>query len=196
MKSFKDYLAESKKTYPFKIRVAGDLPESFESKLKEQLAGAGVLSFEKTGKTPIQTQPMEFPELKNCEVHMYEVTCEYPITTPEVTEGVKALGLDEAHFKVRNSNDHAEDDVAEFSIEPSGKSLLEDPLYSEATKVKAKNYFGDDFNKGFLKDLEKTAKQRKKDGPSEYKLPKTKTDKAGSTGPMTKVSNPDPRKGK
>jgi hypothetical protein len=53
-------------------------------------------------------------------------------------------------------------------------------------KIKGKDYFGDDFNRGFLKDLEKSAKQRKKDqdGPTEYKLPKAKTDKAGLKSAM------------
>ena len=37
MKTFKEYLAESKKVYPFKIKVAGDLPGGFEAKLKQQL---------------------------------------------------------------------------------------------------------------------------------------------------------------
>jgi hypothetical protein len=48
-------------------------------------------------------------------------------------------------------------------------------------KIKHKDYFGDDFNKGFLKDLSKTAKQRTKDGfAAEYKMPKQKTDKVGA----------------
>jgi hypothetical protein len=35
MKTFKEYLTESKKVYNFKIKVAGDLPEDFEKNLKE-----------------------------------------------------------------------------------------------------------------------------------------------------------------
>ena len=36
MKTFREYLAESKKTYPFKVRVAGDLPENFEKNRSEE----------------------------------------------------------------------------------------------------------------------------------------------------------------
>ena len=65
--------------------------------------------------------------------------------------------------------------------EPSGKALLADSNYKETTNAKHKDYFGDDFNKGFLKDLDKVAKARKKEGvQTEYKLPKAKTDKAGA----------------
>ena len=34
MKSFKELLQESQKTYKFKVRVAGELPEGFEDSLK------------------------------------------------------------------------------------------------------------------------------------------------------------------
>ena len=66
-------------------------------------------------------------------------------------------------------------------MEPSGKALLADGEYKEADKIKQKDYFGAEFNKGFLKDLAKTAKQQKKEnGQGEYKLPKTKQNKEGA----------------
>jgi hypothetical protein len=124
--------------------------------------------------------------MKNCEVTVFEVICEYPITGPEITNDVKALGLDEACFRVRGGSEPTEADQVLLDNEPSGESLLLDSNYKENTNVKHKDYFGDDFNKGFLKDLEKTAKQRKKDqtGPTEYKLPKGKTDKLGLKSAM------------
>jgi hypothetical protein len=64
-------------------------------------------------------------------------------------------------------------------------ALLGDSTYKEATNAKHKDYFGDDFNKGFLKDLAKAAKERnKEDGKGEYKLPKAKNDKAGTKSAM------------
>jgi dissimilatory sulfite reductase (desulfoviridin) alpha/beta subunit len=35
MKSFKDYLTESKKTYDFKVKIAGDCPKDCVKKIKE-----------------------------------------------------------------------------------------------------------------------------------------------------------------
>ncbi len=35
MKTFKEYLTENKKAYPFRIKVAGELPEGFAKKVKE-----------------------------------------------------------------------------------------------------------------------------------------------------------------
>jgi hypothetical protein len=176
MKTFKEYLAESKKSYSFKIKVAGVLPEDFQSNLKTSLERCKVMKMEKISTTPIQAVPMDFPTMKNCEVHVFEVACEYPITSPEIISDVKLLGLDEACFRVRGSD---EADQSENEILNSD-GLLTDSQYKEGTNVKHKDFFGDDFNKSFLKDLSKVAKQQKKDnGQSEYKLPKVKTDKTG-----------------
>jgi ABC-type phosphate/phosphonate transport system substrate-binding protein len=37
MKPFTEYLAESKKIYNFKVKVAGELPEAFQENLKTAL---------------------------------------------------------------------------------------------------------------------------------------------------------------
>lgn len=181
LKTFKEYLSESKKAYPFRLKVAGELPENFEKELKEKLGAVNPTVIEKS-KTPIQSKPLDFPDLENMEVHTFEVICEYPITTPELTEYIKCH-VPESRFRLRNGADPTEMERSEFSTEPSGESVLEVPEYND--KIKAKDYFGDDFNKGFLKDLAKTAKERmKEEGKGEYKLPKAKQDKAGVKSAM------------
>lgn len=181
MKTFKEYLAESKKTYSFKVKVAGDLPENFQDSLKTQLERCKVLTFEKVTTTPIQKLPLDFPGHENKEVTVFEVITEYPITAPEVSVMVKESGVDEDCFRVRGSGEPSEVEQVLADNEKSGEALLNDSQYKEAGSVKHKDYFGDDFNKGFLKDLAKAAKQRQTDGVcTEYKMPKAKTDKAGA----------------
>ena len=84
MKSLKDYLTESKKTWTFKVKVAGDLPEKFESTLKTVLAKWDISLGEKTI-TPVQKLPLDFPQLENKEVHIFEIIANYPVTAPEIT---------------------------------------------------------------------------------------------------------------
>jgi hypothetical protein len=107
------------------------------------------------------------------------------------------MGIDEDCFRVRGSSEPTEVDQVLLDNEPSGEAMLDkQDMDKGAGKIKHKDYFGDDFNKGFLKDLSKTAKQRTKDGfAAEYKIPKQKTDKAGSMSPMSNAGKPDPRKG-
>lgn len=181
MKTLKEYLAESKKVYSFKIKVAGELPESFQESLKTSLDRCKVMKMEKMSTTPIQALPLDFPTMKNVEVHVFEVICEYPITAPEIAADLKSMGLTEECFRVRGSGEPSEIEQVLADNEPSGEALLNDSSYSTKTDAKHKDYFGDDFNRTFLKDLEKSAKQKKKEqtGPVEYKLPKAKADKAG-----------------
>ena len=179
MKTFKEYLAESKKMYTFRLKVAGELPENFVNDLKDCIGKANPTIIEKS-KTPIQATPLDFPELSNMEVHTFEVICEYPITAPEISQHVKWY-IPESNFRVRNGSDTGDVEHNTVDMTPSGEALLDDAQYKEAGKVKVKDYFGDDFNKGFLKDLAKTAKERKKEnGQGEYKLPKQKQDKEGA----------------
>jgi hypothetical protein len=117
---------------------------------------------------------------------VFEVICEYPVTSPELSVEIKNMGLDEACYRVRGSNEPTEQEQILANAELTGEALLdENDLDAANTKIKHKDYFGDEFNKGFLKDLSKAAKDRKKDGvQTEYKLPKAKTDKAGAKSAM------------
>jgi hypothetical protein len=182
MKTFKEYLTESKKVYNFKVKVAGELPEKFQEGLTARLGRCGVMSVKKLTSTPIQESPLDFPELTNMEVTVFEVICEYPVTSPEISVEIKNMGLDENCYRVRGANEPTEQEQVLAAAEPTGEALLDEiDLEKGNTKVKHKDYFGDEFNKGFLKDLSKTAKQQKKEsGQGEYKLPKTKQDKVGA----------------
>ncbi len=187
MKNFKEYLAESKKVYGFKVKVAGEIPENFETQLKERLEKCKVITFEKLTTTPVQMVPLDFPNLSNKEVTIYNVVLEYPITSPEIVAEVKSLGMPEECFRVRGSEEPSEADQLSLDDKPSKEALLTDGQYKEAESVKHKDYFGDEFNKSFLKDLQKAAKEKSKESGSAKgkpdvlgSAPKVKQDKAGA----------------
>jgi hypothetical protein len=191
MKNFKEYLLESKKVYAFKIKVAGELPENFKEDLKTRLTRCSIKTFEETGRTPIQSLPLDFPEMTNAEVTMFDVVFEYPVTSPEIEKELTEMQLNPASFRVRGLGEPTEVEQVQSLEEPSGKALLADSNYSEAAKIKHKDFFGDEFNRGFLKDLEKLSKERKKElGQGKNKpdvlgtAPKSKQDKAGAKSAM------------
>ena len=68
MSTFTQYLAESSKSYDFKIKVAGQLPDDFASKMETALAKFEVAKMSAGKKTPIMTMPLDFPHLSNEEV--------------------------------------------------------------------------------------------------------------------------------
>jgi len=184
MKTFKEYLTESQKTWSFKIKVAGPLPENFESTVKERLEKFGVAKFEKAAQTPIQKNAVDFPQLSNVEVTVFEVETNYPTTPPEIHTIVKGSNLiKEEYVLVR----YATEELAALDVEPTSKALLSDSNYSEQEKIKHKDYFGDEYNNSFLKDLSKAAKARKKELGQDKGKPdvlgsalKNKQDKSGA----------------
>lgn len=191
MKTFKEYLAESKKLYGFKIKVAGEVPEKFSENLKQRLDRCGVNTLDETVKTPVQRLPIDFPELKNVPVTVFSVICEYPITSPEIESELKEMGMDPCCFRVRGAGEPTEVEQEQMLADPSGKALLQDTDYSEMAAVEYKNYFGDDFNASFLQDLAKTAKERNKELGHDSSdpdvlgsAPKVDTDKAGAKSAM------------
>ena len=110
MRSFKELLTESKKTYEFKIGVAGPLPEGFEDSMETSLKKFKVLNMSSGKKTPIQERPLDFPQLQNMEVTYFEAEVEYPTTSQVLQEYVgKCCGIDQAYIIVRNANDPREE---------------------------------------------------------------------------------------
>jgi len=85
MRSFKEILTESTKTYEFKIGVAGDLPEGFESAMKTALEKYKPVSVSAGKRTPITERPLDFPQLQNVNVTYFEAELFYP-TTPQVMQ--------------------------------------------------------------------------------------------------------------
>lgn len=178
MKSFKEHLTESKKQYDFRIKIAGDFTTEQESTLKKALDRYQVSSWKKSGKTPIQELPLDFPQVRNCEVNIYEVTFDYPTTQFELTEYIASnCGINKSHLAVRRPGEpseeyqHVEDNKREGA-------LLTDPDYKEAGSPKFEDYYGDKYNSGFVKELNDLLKLQRKErgeeipnaGGGEFKL--------------------------
>jgi hypothetical protein len=109
MRSFVEILNESKKTYPFKIGVAGELPEGFEDRLETALQKYSVAKMTSGKKTPIQERPLDFPQLQNMEVTYYEVEVNYPTTVQVLQEYLgNVCMVPQSHIIVRNPNEPQE----------------------------------------------------------------------------------------
>lgn len=113
MKSFKEFLTESQKTYKFKIRVAGELPEGFEPRLKTNMEKFEVVSMGAAKRAPITERPLDFPQLQNVEVTTYEVEVKYP-TTSHILEQylVQNCVIPHSHITVRGEFDPIEEQQA------------------------------------------------------------------------------------
>ncbi len=151
MKTFRELLAESTKTYAVRVKIAGDLPEAFEKKLKDYMTKYEVVEFKKVGSTPVQEHPHEFPRINNKEVAIFDVETQYPISFAQL-EGVLAeqFGLSRDHIRVKHPADVTEimpDDEGEY------ESKLMDNEYKDAPKTEPT--YGDEYNMSLFKELMK-----------------------------------------
>ena len=161
MRSFKEYLSESIKTYDFRIKIAGGCTKEREEQLRGLLNRFSIAEFKKVGTTPIQDLPLDFPKLRNMEVSIYEVALSYPTTTFELTEYISSgLKMTNENLVVRKPGEPLE----EYQ-EPQEKregALLNDSTYSEQPKIDSTEYYGEKYNTAFLKSLNADAEARRK----------------------------------
>ena len=176
MKTIKEYLAESKKTYPFKIGIAGDLPDELDSKLRTALEKYSIAEFKKTKTTPIQERPLDFPQLTNTSVTFYEVSLHYP-TTEAILEEYLGSYCDVArnHIIVRNPNT-----PAELQKEVKEPDVYEPLLTKEHTDAaSAQGDVGQARIMDLLKELETARKDRADSGfKSEVSKPEPQNTKS------------------
>lgn len=101
--TFDKFLTEAKKVYPFKIGIAGELPEGCEDMLKTCLEKYGVNNITSGKKTPIQERPLDFPQLQNMEVTYFETELNYPTTSQVLQEYLgQCCNIDQSYIVVRN----------------------------------------------------------------------------------------------
>lgn len=152
MKSFKEYLTESKKVYEFKIKIADDVEKASE-KIKQALSKYNVESCSAGKRAPIQETVADFPEHKNVSVTTYDVTTAYPANSAQVRAAVaEALGLTETCVKVRTPGEEKELELNHANDEKSGEALLEKDYPAEDNQ----NIVGDKHVMSLLKELSKT----------------------------------------
>ena len=100
MKSFKEYLTESKKIYEFKVKVIGECPSDCSKQLKSALSQFKVSSVSAGKRTPIQQNHSDFPEHKNIEMTVFDIATDYPVTSHQVRDLV-AVGLGKSLSEVK-----------------------------------------------------------------------------------------------
>ena len=80
MKNFQQYLAESERTYNYRIKIVGDVAPDFIKQLSERLSQFDVVKISKPKTTPVQLKPADFPKHSNDSVTSMDVEFRYPAT--------------------------------------------------------------------------------------------------------------------
>jgi hypothetical protein len=166
MKRFMDYLIESieEKKYAFKIKLAGDLPEHCEDVLESALQQFQVSKFAKGKTTPIQATLLDFPNVKNASMTVFEVELDYPTTSAVLSELIaNTTGMNRDSIRVRTPLEEENFEVETANIEEKNAKPL---LTQDYEKSNSQNLSGEKYISSFLKDL---AKARKDTEPTQVK---------------------------
>ena len=193
MSTFKHYLTESTKSYDYKIKVAG-APKDIDKTRLETALQKFELSKMSAGKTtPIQKLPLDFPQLSNESVTIFDVTTNYPASVREMKEYIADyMNISPARVVVRKPNEPSEEYQEQMEVAKTSeyKNKLQDIEYKDAPKVNAEDFHSSKANMSLLKELLKD-REDKKDQPKEKENISTKEDEAAPS-PLTKSTNPHP----
>jgi hypothetical protein len=166
MKRFIDYLVESvaEKKYAFKIKLAGELPEHCEDVLESALQQFQVSKFAKGKTTPIQANLIDFPNVKNAPMTVFEVELDYPTTSTVLAELIaNSTGIHRDSIRVRTP---LEEENMELETQELDEKSSKPLLTQDYEKSSVQDLVGEKYVSNFLKDL---AKARKETEPTQVK---------------------------
>ena len=148
MKRFVQYLVENVKTYEYRIKIAGTIGDQCSTRIERHLERYAVESYSKPKTTPIQEHPMGFPvTISNSEVTIIDVETAYPASIAEIKSIVaNCSGRPLDHVVIETDLEPVETEDKEY------KTLLG----NEYDKDKQPQVYGDEYNKGLIKDLLKS----------------------------------------
>src|SRR5210317_1745343 len=154
MSTFTQYLAESTKSYDYKIKIVGASKDIDKNALETALQKFDLANMSAGKTTPIMTQPLDFPMLSNEQVTIFDVTTNYPTTSREMKEYLSdIMRIPATHIVVRKPNEPTEQYQADMQIKSEYMNTLHDIEYKDAPKVNAEDLHSTKANMGLLKEL-------------------------------------------
>lgn len=165
-KLFKDYLLEeAAKEYGYKIKFAvDDLSEEQKDALEAALAKYDVQSVGAFKNTPIQSHPLDFPNVRNSKVFSAEFVLGYPTTVDNLRVYLSdKVGINQQQIAVYNAHDprdaYNDEGVAIRDNFEDRKAEYETALGNDYP-VEDKPAYGKEYNDEFLADLKKKRDER------------------------------------
>ena len=140
MKSFAQYLVETRQTFDYRIKILGDVDAELINGLEEKLQQFDVVSMTEPKSTPIQKTLPDFPDAKNDSVTFMDVTFNYPATPPQITQMAELLGMNPNHIIIQTKEyaDSVEEERKGYDEQPDpvlGTEEGEQPENAESKKA-------------------------------------------------------------
>jgi hypothetical protein len=191
MKKFQEYLAESQRTYNYRIKIVGDVAPDFVKMLEEKLKQFDPVKIGKPKTTPVQLKPADFPAHSNDSVTSMDCEFRYPAIEPQIKQIAQLLFLDPNRIIMLTTPHEDGLDSERKKIEDQNKDLLTDtdfPAPDSEQKALSKDYSAPYDEHAVLKNA-----YRSKFEVAGGKTPPAQTTNdlpMGNSSPMTKVKRP------
>jgi hypothetical protein len=141
MKNFQQYLAESERTYNYRIKIVGEVAPDFVKQLEEKLAQFDIVKISKPKTTPVQLKPADFPKHSNDSVTSMDVEFRYPAIEPQIKQIAQLLMMDPNRIIMLTTPHEEGMDTERERVEVENKNLLNDTDFPadtvEQTALKA-----------------------------------------------------------
>lgn len=159
MKPFAKYLAESERTYNYRIKVVGDVPAGFFKALKEKLSQFDIVKMSDAKTTPVRKVIPDFPAFPNQPMNIADVEFRYPAVEPQIKQLAQLLGLDPNRIIMATVPYEDSLDDENQKIEDQNKDLLDNPEYPKddaQQRALKKDYATGPYDHAVLKNAYKT----------------------------------------
>jgi len=155
MKKFHQYLAESERTYDYRIKILGDVPPTFIKDLEQKLEQFDIVRMSGKKTTPVQRLLKDFPEAENDMVTSVDVSFRYPAIEPQIQQLAQLLGFSPNRIRLLTQSYVDSMDKEISDINTQNKDLIADTDYpapdAKQQELK-KDYSGDPYKHAVLQN--------------------------------------------
>jgi len=131
MKNFKEYLAESERTYNYRIKIVGDVTSDWINQFKAKLDQFDPVKLGDVKTTPVQLKPADFPAFSNDSVVSFDCEFRYPAIEPQIKQLAQLMFVDPNRVIMLTTPHEDSLDIERKKIEDQNKNLLTDTDYPE-----------------------------------------------------------------
>jgi hypothetical protein len=155
MKKFHHYLAESERTYDYRIKILGEVPPTFIKDLEQKLEQFDIVKMSGKKTTPVQRLLKDFPNEENDMVTSVDVSFRYPAIEPQIQQLAQLLGFNPNRIRLLTQAyvDSIDNEISEINTQ--NKDLIADtdyPAPNAEQQALKKDYSGDPYKHAVLQN--------------------------------------------
>jgi len=155
MKTFHQYLAESERTYDYRIKILGEVPPDFVKNLEEKMAQFDIVKMSRPKTTPVQKLLKDFPGAENESMTFMDVSFRYPAIEPQIKQLAQLLGFNPNRITLQTAayDDSIAKEIADITAQNT--DLIADtdyPAPDAEQKALSQDYSANPYQHAVLKN--------------------------------------------